>query len=152
MNALESFRVAFGALLSNRLRSILTMLGIIIGVSAVVALVTLGQGFQDYVASTFQGIGSNLLFVIATTPNGPNAKLIKAKPLTMDDVQAIANPINVPGVKAVVPSYLVGTTLVANGNSESLAISGTTANFESVRDWHTFDGRFLDDTDINTTA
>src|SRR5664279_414435 len=152
MNALESFRVAFGALLSNRLRSILTMLGIIIGVSAVVALVTLGQGFQDYVASTFQGIGSNLLFIIAQTPNGTNAKLIKAKPLTIDDVQAIGNPLNVPGLSAVVPSYNVGTSIVANGNSDNLAITATTANWEAVRDWHLSDGRFLDDTDVNTTA
>jgi len=152
MNIVESLRVAFGALLSNRLRSILTMLGIIIGVSAVVTLVTLGQGFQDYITGTFQSIGSNLLFIIATRPNGPNAKLIKAKPLTMDDVQAIGNPVNVPGIAAVVPSYIVGTTIVANGNSVSLAITGTTANWEDVRDWHAADGRFIDDTDVNTTA
>src|SRR5258708_22042072 len=136
MNIVESLRVAFGALLSNRLRSILTMLGIIIRVSAVVTLVTLGQGFHDYITGTFQSIGSNLLFIIATRPHGPNAKLIKAKPLTIHDAQAIGNPVNVPGIAAVVPSYIVGTTIVANGNSVSLAITGTTANWEDVLHWH----------------
>src|SRR5258708_36286788 len=97
MNIVESLRVAFGALLSNRLRSILTMLGIIIGVSAVVTLGTLGQGFQDYITGTFQSIGSNLLFIIATRPNGTNPNVIKNNPLTIDDVQAIGNPLHVPG-------------------------------------------------------
>src|SRR5260221_4942658 len=141
MNLLESLRVAFGALLSNRLRSILTMLGIIVGVSAVVALVTLGQGFQDYVTGTFASIGSNLIFVIPTRPNGQDAKLIKAKPLTMDDVQAMSSPLNVPGIAAVVPRYIVGTTLVANGHSMNPAITGATAHLEDLRDLDTSDRR-----------
>src|SRR5689334_8071227 len=64
MRILESLRVALSGLSSNRLRSVLTMLGIVIGVSAVIALVTLGQGFQDYLNNTFQSLGSNLVIVI----------------------------------------------------------------------------------------
>ena len=64
MNITESIRVAVGALTANKLRSILTMLGIIIGVGAVITLVSVGQGVEKMVTDSIQGIGSNLLFVI----------------------------------------------------------------------------------------
>ena len=64
MQILESTRIALRALAANKLRSILTMLGIIIGVGAVIALLSVGHGFQDYINQQFEGLGSNLLFVI----------------------------------------------------------------------------------------
>jgi putative ABC transport system permease protein len=152
MSVFESFRVAFGALFANRLRSILTMLGIIIGVGAVVSLVSLGQSFQDYIVSQFNSIGSNMLFVASSKPSGPNGNLVKVKPLTMDDAAAISNPLNVPGLEDIAPSYVVNVVVVANGNSDTLLIYGSKPSWENILEWHTSDGRFIDDNDVNTTA
>src|SRR5690349_15583844 len=152
MNFLEAFRVALVALFSNRLRSVLTMLGIIIGVTAVVALVSLGQSFQSYVTGQFASIGSNLMFIIPTRPSGTNAKLLKPKPLTMADATAIANPLNVPGLTAVAPIYNVAEDITANGKSISMSISGVTPAWATILSWQIQDGRFIDDTDNNTSA
>ncbi len=152
MNFVEAFRVALTALFSNRLRSILTMLGIIIGVAAVVALVSLGQSFQNYVTGQFTSIGSNLMFIVPSRPSGPGSKLLKIKPLTMADATAIANPLNVPGLAAVAPSYNVATDLTANGHSISMSITGVTTSWQSVLSWQMADGRFIDDTDNNTSS
>ncbi len=152
MNFVEAFRVALTALFSNRLRSILTMLGIIIGVAAVVALVSLGQSFQNYVTGQFTSIGSNLMFIVPSRPSGPGSKLLKIKPLTMADATAIANPLNVPGLAAVAPSYNVAVDISANGHSISMSITGVTTSWQSVLSWQMADGRFIDDTDNNTSS
>ncbi|HVO41825.1 MAG TPA: ABC transporter permease [Aggregatilineales bacterium] len=152
MNVFESFRVAFTALLSNRLRSILTMLGIIIGVSAVISLVSFGQGFQNYVNNTFSSIGSNLLFIMPVTPTGQDSKSLKPKALTLDDAEAIANPLNVQGVVGVAPQYSVVGKVVANGNDLTALVSGVTASWEAVRSWPVTEGRFIQDVDVNTAA
>jgi putative ABC transport system permease protein len=152
MNILEAFRLALTGLLSNRLRSILTMLGIIIGVSAVIALVSFGQGIQNYIVNTFQSLGSNLMFVLPMTPSGPNAKTIKAKPLTMDDAKAIANPLEVSGVAAVAPIYSIYATVVVNKNSMVLQVGGSTPEWQVAREWYPSQGRFIEDGDVSTSA
>jgi putative ABC transport system permease protein len=152
MNIFESFRVAASALLSNRLRSILTMLGIIIGVAAVVALVSLGQSFQSYVTGRFASLGSNLMFISQARPTGTNAKLIKVKPLTMDDAAAIANPLNVPGLAAVAPTYNVGGNVVVNGKNLRMEVTGATTPWADVRVWDIANGRFIDDADTSSNA
>jgi len=104
MNVLESLRIALTALLTNRLRSVLTMLGIVIGVAAVIALVSFGQGFQGFVTGQFQRLGSNLLIIFPSRPGGPQGQNIKVKPLVQSDVAAISNPIYVAGVQAIAPT------------------------------------------------
>ncbi len=152
MNIVESFRVALAGLLINRLRSVLTMLGIIIGVGAVIALVSFGQGFQDFVNRTFQSIGSNLVFVAPSLPSGAAAKIIRPKPLTMTDVQAVANPLYVPGVAAVAPQYSVNVKVVAEANDIDIQVVGTTPSWQNVRDWTVKAGRFFDESEVNTAA
>src|SRR5258707_3843774 len=104
MSAFELLRLALDALLHNRLRSLLTILGIVIGVGAVVALVSFGQSYQSYVDSQFQGIGATTLFISSTNPNAPNAKLITVKPLTMGDYYALAEPQTVPELEVASPA------------------------------------------------
>ncbi len=152
MAILESFRLALTGLVVNRLRSTLTMLGIIIGVSAVIALVSFGQGIQNYIVNTFQSLGANLVVVLPMTPSGPNAKNIKAKPLTMDDARAIANPFQVSGVKVVAPLYSTYAILVVGANSLVSQVSGTTPAWQDARDWYPAEGRFIDETDVATSA
>ena len=152
MNIFEAFRLALTGLLSNRLRSILTMLGIIIGVSAVIALVSFGQGIQNYIANTFQSLGSNLMFILPNTPSGPNAKTIKVKPLTLEDSKAIANPQNVSGVLAVAPIYTLYATTVVNKNDLVVQVGGTTPYWQDAREWYPKEGRFIDDNDVASAA
>src|SRR4051812_6987786 len=123
MNFLELFRVAISALMANRLRSVLTMLGIIIGVGAVLALISFGQGFQNYVNQSVQSFGTNQLTINKTNPSGPNAKLLKSKSLTMDDAAAIANPQNVSGLIGVSPEFSAGGSIVANGNTSTANVT-----------------------------
>src|SRR5205085_671923 len=117
MRIWESLRVAISGLMANRLRSVLTMLGIVIGVAAVLALTSFGQGFQRYVTSQFQRLGANMVIIFPSQPNGANANVIKPKPLTVADAEAIADPANVPGVVGVAPVYNVNGTVIYGGNS-----------------------------------
>src|SRR5512142_2679218 len=103
----ESLRVAMTGLMANRLRSVLTMLGIVIGVAAVLALTSFGQGFQRYVTNQFQSMGSNLVMVMPSMPTGQNWKLVKTQSLTMGDAEAISNLGSTSGITAVSPTYNV---------------------------------------------
>ncbi len=152
MSLIELLRLALFSLVHNRLRSILTILGIVIGVAAVVALVSFGQSYQNYVLSQFQGIGANTLTISSTNPSGPNAKTLKVRPLTMKDAEAIANPAYVSSVMAVAPTFNVNATLVANSQSMSEGVTGSTASFEVVRDQTVSSGRFISESDVNTSS
>ncbi len=152
MNLFELLRLAFSSLVLNRLRSLLTILGIVIGVAAVVALVSFGQSYQSYVDSQFQGIGSNTLFISPSNPTGPNAKLIKPQPLTMGDFQAVSDPQSVTGLMIAAPVFNVGGTLVANSTSMSQEVTGTIPAYAAVQNYQVSSGRFLNANDINTST
>src|SRR5258708_36378859 len=152
MNVLESLRIALTALLTNRLRSILTMLGIVIGVAAVIALVSFGQGFQGFVTGQFQRLGSNLLIIFPSRPSGPRGQNIKVKPLVQSDVAAISNPIYVAGVQAIAPTYGADAKVVYNGNTLTLRADGVTPAWSEVRTWNVTEGRFIEDADVTGTA
>ncbi len=150
MDLLELFRLAFESLLLNRLRSMLTMLGVIIGVGAVIALVAFGQGVEQYVKRTFQSLGSNLLFVFTTTPRAGN--LADIKPLTNADADAIANPLSAPSVLRAVPQYNIFASVVSGRKVVTITINGVTPAFQQVRDWYPQVGRFIEDEDLSTAA
>ena len=96
MQIWESVRIALRALTANKMRSILTMLGIIIGVGAVIALLSVGHGFEQYITEQFEGLGSNLLFVFSgqLESGGPGSARARRgpQPLTMGDAEALADP------------------------------------------------------------
>src|SRR3970040_2229303 len=95
MNFSESLRLAFRGLAANKLRAALTMLGIIIGVAAVITLLSVGKGVEQYVTAQFQGIGSNLLFVFPGGPEeqtGPPGTGGRDRPLTNADGDALGDP------------------------------------------------------------
>ncbi|GAB4570155.1 MAG: ABC transporter permease [Anaerolineae bacterium] len=150
MALLESLRLALEGLMANRLRSILTMLGIVIGVGAVIALVSFGQGVETYIAGQFQALGSNLLFVFSSSPPGGGPGDIKV--LTMADAEAIGNPMLAPSVLRVAPQADV-MALVEYGRSEvTMSVSGVTSIYQQVRDWYPMAGRFIDENDVLTGA
>ncbi len=134
MNLSEALRVALNSLVTNRLRSILTTLGIIIGVGAVISLVSLGRGVETFISAEFESLGSNVIFVFSSKPASPTRTRID--PITTRDAEALAEPINAPNILRVAPQYSVGAQVVAQGETINTRISGVTPSFQDVRDWY----------------
>jgi putative ABC transport system permease protein len=154
MNIIESVRVALRGLSANKLRSALTMLGIIIGVAAVISLLSIGEGAQAEITSQIQGIGSNLLAVYpgAVTMRAGSVSSSSSAALTMKDVEAIADPLNCPSVAAVAPEYDNSAT-VAYGSEKLLnQIVGTTSEYSRIRNATVAEGRFLEPGDVTTRS
>jgi putative ABC transport system permease protein len=156
MNAAESVRLAFRALTANKLRAALTMLGIIIGVGAVITLMSAGEGVSVYIAEQFQGIGSNLLFVVPGSAeeatSGPPGMQASGAELTNGDVEALRDPLRAPDVAAVSPQ-LFRTAQVAAGRHDMIAqVQGVAPDFAQVRSWYPEVGRFIDQEDMLSRA
>src|SRR5213076_2410463 len=125
MSIVNTIRTAFRALGANKLRALLTMLGIIIGVAAVISLMSVGRGAQAAVTDQIQGLGTNLLFVRpgSSQQGGIRAGQGSAQTLSLDDAQAIAEQVD--SVVAVAPEVGSGVQLVANGQNWSTRVTGT---------------------------
>jgi putative ABC transport system permease protein len=144
----DNFRVAFINLNSNRLRSGLTMLGITIGVAAVIVLVSVGQAFESFVKAQFSGVGVNLVFVIG----GRDARNTFI-PLTREDVDAINDPYNVADALRVMPQRNLNNRTVKFENREIAAtVQGVTTIYLDIFNREIIAGRFLDQRDIDTQA
>jgi putative ABC transport system permease protein len=146
MNPVEQIRLALRALSVNKLRSALTMLGIIIGVGAVITLLSVGEGVQNLVRSQLQSIGTNLLFVVSGNlgSNAPRS----ATGLTLTDAEAIGDPFNVPDVVAIAPEVLANADVSYRKTSLRVSVSGVTPTYATVRNRTLEFGSFLDDGDI----
>ena len=136
-------RVALHSLTMHKMRSGLTMLGIVIGVGAVIALVAVGQGAQAQVLSRFESLGSNLLTVTAGTSFGFSRSGLRQniRQLTNADVEAIKGLAT--AVALVAPEYSANATVVYGGKTTSLNVSGVTAEYAIVRNWAVSRGRFI---------
>jgi putative ABC transport system permease protein len=154
MDILESVRLAARGLAANKLRSVLTMLGIIIGVGAVVALLSIGQGVQTAITEQIQGIGSNLVFVLpgALTQGGASFGVGTAATLTLGDAEAIADPANCPDVAAVAPQQQRSLQVVYRSRNTNASVVGTTPAFSYVRNTEPAEGRFFDDQDAASSS
>lgn len=138
MNLFQAVRLALGAISSNKLRSFLTMLGVIIGVFAVVALVSIGQGATSQVTERVQGMGSNLI-TLSITGRGALSSL------TYEEAMDLAART---GIRAVAP-VVTGRVTVKYGNQNaSTSLEGTTPDYPSVRAYTVGQGRFLAPVDI----
>jgi len=157
----EDFKMAFRALRANKLRSALTMLGIIIGVSAVIALLSVGRGVEKYIADAFGSIGTNLLFVLPGSPeetsSGPprqvaQGNVLLGPALTERDANALRDPQRAPDVARVSPEKQSAAVVSAGGNSRRTVVSGTTPDYSAVRAWPVRSGRFFDQGDLDSDA
>jgi putative ABC transport system permease protein len=143
MNVFENMRTALEGLATNKLRAALTMLGMIIGVAAVVTLLSVGQGVQVTITNQIEAIGSNLLTIIPYQPTGST----QPAQLTDADAAALEDPFNVPAAAAVAPA-VQGRLAVSQGSQTiDLTIVGTTAAYAQVRDVKMAGGGFLDAND-----
>jgi putative ABC transport system permease protein len=154
MNLLATFKLALMALGRNKMRSILTMLGIIIGVAAVIAMVGIGQGASASIQSQISQLGNNLLYVSAGSSNtgGMRGGSGSATTLTVEDVEAIES--EVPSVRAASPTVRAGGQLVfGNENwSASGGIQGTDEQFPEIRGWSVASGEFFTESEVRAAA
>jgi len=144
----QSVRIAARALRVNKLRSALTMLGIIIGVAAVIAMVGVGAGAQARVAEQIQSLGSNLIIVLSGSVTSSGIRLGTGSQLTISEDDSAAIAREVPLVQASAPSVR-GTAQVVYGNLNwATAIQGVTPDYFEVRDWPVTDGRAINPEDV----
>lgn len=144
----ESVRIAITSLFANKLRSILTMLGIIIGVGAVIAMVSIGMGVREKVQSSIASLGSNLIMVSpgASSSSGVRQAAGTNITLTLKDAQTIAR--DVPGVKHVAPSVGKQYQLVAGNQNWTSSVQGTTPDYLAVRNLTVGSGSFISNEDL----
>jgi putative ABC transport system permease protein len=151
MNPFEILRVSWEAIGRNKVRSILTMLGIIIGVAAVIIMVAISAGTEATIQENITGLGSNLIFVSSNFSRGGPPGMITAggsTGLVFDDAAAIAE--DVKGVSAVVVEQTSSQTVKAGKTSlESIAIQGTTPGFPAVRDMKMASGRYFNQKEVD---
>jgi putative ABC transport system permease protein len=147
-------RVAFRALVRNKMRAILTMLGIIIGVSAVIAMVSIGQGAQASVQAQIESIGTNLLFVSAGAQNVGGVRSgtgdSGTNTLTVEDLDAIKR--EVPSVSMVTPTVNSRTQLVVGNMNWNTSLQGVSEQYPEVRKWTIQSGSFFTDADVRTAG
>jgi len=146
---LASLRIALRALMVNKMRSALTMLGIIIGVGAVVAMIAVGSGAKQRIAEQIASMGSNLLIVLSgsSTSGGLRFGSGTVPTLTVDDAKAILTEI--PAVKYVAPTLGGGAQVVFGNQNWSTIINGTTPEALEIRDWPLASGRPFIQQDID---
>lgn len=145
----ESVKIAFNALVSNKLRSVLTMLGVIIGVGAVIAMVSIGMGVQNKVTDSISSLGSNLIIVMpgAASTTGVRQAAGSNTTLTMKDAQAIA--AEVAGVSAAAPGVSRQYQVVAGNQNWTTSVQGTTPEYMEVRNLSVQSGGFITNEDVD---
>ncbi|MEO7912156.1 MAG: ABC transporter permease, partial [Roseiflexaceae bacterium] len=129
----ESVKIALSSLRANKLRTILTMLGIIIGVASVVALMAIGNGAQVAITSQISSIGSNLLTVFPGQQRRGPGPSSQSQGLTLADAEALVKPGALPGAVTVAPIYQNGAQVVAGANNTQSSVVGVTPSYFSVR-------------------
>jgi putative ABC transport system permease protein len=150
MNISENIRIALRSLSANKLRSTLTMLGVIIGVAAVISLMSIGRGAQASIDSQINSLGTNLLFISpgAASSNGVRQAQGSAETLTYQDAQALNDPVNLPAVAAVAPQVQSFGQAVYRGNNTNAPIIGVTPDYQSVRNYTVENGDFISQANV----
>jgi len=147
----ENLRVALGGLVVNKMRSGLTMLGVVIGVAAVIALMSIGQGAQASITEQISDVGSNLIFVFpgATSMHGVRGASGSAATLTYADAEAIADAGHVPDAVTVAPVFSQNTQVVFGDENVNVSVSGVTPEYpEALSGVEVANGRFVEGKDV----
>ena len=154
MNAVAAFKVAVAGLLANKLRSILTLLGVIIGVGAVIAVISIGSGSKAAIADQISSIGTNLIFVRpgAATTGGVRGAQGSGTSLTYQDAQALMQPGLVPAVALFAPEISTFGQLKAGGNNVNTRVAGVTPDYATVLNYKVAEGEFITDQDMQTRS
>lgn len=149
----ESVLIAFEGLKANKLRAFLTMLGIIIGVGAVVAMISLGLGVQQKIQNSIAGLGSNLLIVTpgANSPSG-GVRLAAGSNITLTKQDAKAIGQQISGINSVAPAVSQQFQVIHGNQNWKTSVQGTTPEFLAIRSFEVASGRFFSTSDEDTRA
>jgi putative ABC transport system permease protein len=146
----DLFQETYSAITANKARSALTILGIVIGISSVIAMVSIGQGAQGSIESSIQSIGSNLIIISPGVQRGVGVQVSSgrgsAQSLTMEDAEAIAEEIS--SVEAVSPEISSRYQVTAKGTNTNTSVVGTTPDYVAVRNVEIAEGNFISDLNI----
>lgn len=144
---METIRIALVSLYANRLRSILTTLGIIIGIGAVIGLISLGRGVEDFIASEFESLGSNLLIVFASPPKSPTRERIE--PITTVEANDL---LSLPTIQYVAPIHGLIGNINSGGETFNATTYGVTPDYLIVRNYAVLWGRWVTVEDLDSKA
>ncbi|MEA4812828.1 MAG: ABC transporter permease [Anaerolineaceae bacterium] len=149
MKILQIFKEALRSINSNRARSFLTILGIIIGVAAVIALMAAGQGAQASISSQIQSIGTNLIYVM---PGSRISMLASPRSLTLADANALSNRLRAPHIRHVAPIITANSKVNYGKESEQTTIYGVKPGFEKVQNLTLTEGSFFSQSELDSRA
>ena len=154
MKLYDSFRSALQSLVVNKLRSALTMLGVVIGVAAVIAMVSVGNGASQSVQNTILNLGSNLVTVTPqnATDQGLRGAGAQAQSLTVDDMRSIQQQLGDSIAAAEAEQQAGRWQVTAAGQNWNTQVSGVTEDYPIVRDWGVDSGEFFSASDLSTNA
>ncbi len=141
MNIGQSFIEALESVSSNKMRSGLTIIGIVIGVAAVIAIISLGRGAEGTIIGSIQGIGTNLIFVF----RGGSEEVLNPKPLTLGDAAAMSDIFQAPSVAGVAPILQGDVKVSMGGESANTRIVGVTPDYGLVRNTSMAEGEFINE-------
>jgi putative ABC transport system permease protein len=151
MSWLETLRTGVNGVRSHRMRSFLTVLGILIGIAGVIIAVGLGEGASSQVTSEINSLGSNVLTITpgsSTSSSGVRGALGSASTLTMADANALSSPVDAPDIKAVAAITSGTEVLTAGSQTATTSVQGTTVSWLAVRGRSLAEGRFIDNQDV----
>ena len=154
MKLINSITIAFTGLKTNKTRSILTTLGIIIGVAAVIGIMSIGEGVQELILGKIQGLGSSLVMIMpgnTSNQRGPTAT-ITSMTLTSKDVTSLLSFNNVPYAEEVVPTVGGQAMLSYLGKERRTMLTGSTSNLPIVSSINVEEGRFFTEDEVNGMA
>jgi putative ABC transport system permease protein len=140
---------AFQSILGNKLRSALTILGIVIGVAAVIAMLSVGKGAQESITSSINSIGSNMIFVFS---GNQTEEVRNARPLTMGDARALEDKLAAPSVAAVAPIMSTNATVSFAGEKTMASIDGITVDYQLVRNQQVQLGEYINSDHVLSNA
>jgi len=141
MNIWQNIVEALESLVGNKMRSGLTVLGIIIGVGAVIAMLGIGEGAQQTITGEIGGLGTNLIFIV----RGGSEEITNPEPLTLGDVEALQDQFNAPSLAGVAPLLSSSVEVSYSGESSTTTGNGVTADYDEIRNIGLFEGEFIDD-------
>jgi len=154
MNLLASLSIALRGVSANKMRSSLTVLGIVIGIASVISLMSVGQGAEAQITEQIGSMGTNLLFV---RPGSASAGMVRgaqgsAATLTLEDAEAIADPANVPSAELVAPELSTFAQVVAGSENVSTRIYGVTPEYEEMRNYGIAEGEFITEQNVQARS
>ena len=152
MNLAASFRIALNALRLNKMRSMLTMLGIIIGVAAVITMIAVGGGVRERVQSQIQSLGSNLIIVLPGSMTASGVRIGAGANLNLTEDDGIAIAREIPEVQFVAPMNRGNAQIVVAGNNWGTQIFGVTPDWFEVREWPLLHGRIFEASEMQGSA